>query len=127
MREGQKHMHGTEAMGACACRVCPNMVRIVGYIVRKLNAVPQTRKWLAVRLSYGMNGILMPSMHLSNLADYMRCGFGSPRASLMPARPLAWLPAHACGAHCWTNRLLQAMALWKAWRDAHALHHLPCP
>ena len=60
------------------CRVCPYAIRIMGYIVRKLNAVPSTAAWLAVRLSYGMNGILLPVKNLPSLISYMR------RASRLP-------------------------------------------
>ncbi len=55
----------------CA-RVCPNAVPIMHYIVRKLNAVPATRNWLSVRLSYGMNGILLPTLYLPSLTTYLR-------------------------------------------------------
>ena len=54
------------------CRVCPYAIRVMGYIVRKLNAVPSTAAWLAVRLSYGMNGILIPVKNLPSLIGYMR-------------------------------------------------------
>lgn len=54
-------------------------MRIMGYIVRKLNAVPATRDWLAVRLSYGMNGILLPSARLGDLAAYMKCAAAAGR------------------------------------------------
>ncbi|BDA42972.1 hypothetical protein COCOBI_03-8650 [Coccomyxa sp. Obi] len=53
-------------------RVCPNAVPIMHYIVRKLNAVPATRNWLSVRLSYGMNGILLPTLFLPSLTNYLR-------------------------------------------------------
>ena len=58
---------------AAPCRACPYAIRIMGYIVRKLNAVPSTAAWLAVRLSYGMNGILIPVKNLPSLISYMRC------------------------------------------------------
>ena len=48
----------------------------MSYIVRKLNAVPSMAGWLAVRLSYGMNGILLPMKNLPSLTNYMR--WGSP-------------------------------------------------
>lgn len=54
------------------CRVCPYAIRMMGYIVRKLNAVPSTAPWLAVRLSYGMNGILMPMRNLPSLTSYLK-------------------------------------------------------
>ncbi|KAK9919149.1 hypothetical protein WJX75_009727 [Coccomyxa subellipsoidea] len=53
-------------------RLCPNGVRIIHYLVAKLNAAPETRQWLSVRLSYGMNGILLPNAHLSSLSQYLR-------------------------------------------------------
>ena len=64
-------LSGVRLLGGC--RVCPNAVRIMGYVVQKLNAVRETRQWLAVRLSYGMNGILLPTAHLADLAAYMKC------------------------------------------------------
>ncbi len=54
------------------CRVCPYAIQVMGYIVRKLNAVPSTAQWLAVRLSYGMNGILMPTRYLPSLTEYLK-------------------------------------------------------
>ncbi|EIE24399.1 hypothetical protein COCSUDRAFT_61824 [Coccomyxa subellipsoidea C-169] len=53
-------------------RVCPYTVPTLQYIVRKLNAVPATRNWLSVRLSYGMNGILLPTLYLPSLTNYLR-------------------------------------------------------
>lgn len=55
-------------------RVCPYSLPILHYIVRKLNAVPATRNWLSVRLSYGMNGILLPTLYLPSLTNYLRWG-----------------------------------------------------
>ena len=52
--------------------MCPYAIRVMGYIVRKLNAVPSTAPWLAVRLSYGMNGILMPTRNLPSLTSYLK-------------------------------------------------------
>ena len=63
--------HGSLS-AAAPCRVCPYAIRIMGYIVRKLNAVPSTAEWLAVRLSYCMNGILIPVKNLPSLISYMR-------------------------------------------------------
>lgn len=42
------------------------------YMVRKLNAVPASRNWLSIRLSYGMNGILLPTLYLPSLTKYLR-------------------------------------------------------
>ena len=53
--------------------MCPNALRIIAYAVQKLNAVPMLQPWLALRVSYGMNGILMRSEHLASLNAYMRC------------------------------------------------------
>ena len=54
------------------CRVCPNALRIIAYAVQKLNAVPMLQPWLALRVSYGMNGILLRAEHLASLNAYMR-------------------------------------------------------
>ena len=54
----------------------------MGYVVQKLNAVAETRQWLAVRLSYGMNGILLPTAHLADLAAYMKCAPASAHPAL---------------------------------------------
>jgi len=58
----------------------------MGYIVRRLNAVPSTAPWLAVRLSYGMNGILLPMRNLPSLINYMRWSFFC-QAFLVAHRP----------------------------------------
>ena len=44
----------------------------MSYAVRKLNAQPKLAKWLALRVSYGMNGILLRDEHLPHLAGYLR-------------------------------------------------------
>ena len=53
--------------------MCPNALRIIQYAVQKLNTVPMMQRWLALRVSYGMNGILMRAEHLASLNAYMRC------------------------------------------------------
>jgi hypothetical protein len=52
--------------------VCPNAIKITQYLVRKLNAAPQTSNWLALRVSYGMNGILLRNADLLSLITYLR-------------------------------------------------------
>ena len=42
------------------------------YALRKLNAQPKQSNWLALRVSYGMNGILLRSQDLPLLAGYLR-------------------------------------------------------
>jgi hypothetical protein len=54
------------------CRVCPHALRIVAYVINKLNAIPGAVNWLALRISYGMNGIVLKSQDLSSLAAYLR-------------------------------------------------------
>ena len=54
------------------CRLCPNAMRIMQYMVAKLNAARETEEWLSVRLSYGMNGILLPTVHLHSFAEHLR-------------------------------------------------------
>ena len=53
--------------------MCPNALRIIRYAVQKLNTVPTLQCWLALRVSYGMNGILLRTEHLVSLGAYMRC------------------------------------------------------
>ena len=48
------------------------MMRILEYCVQKLNAVPKLRKWVALRFSYGMNGILVPTSLMPTLIQYTR-------------------------------------------------------
>lgn len=57
------------------------MVQILLYIVAKLNAAPETRDWLSLRISYGMNGILLPNAHLPSLGQYLRQGLGHRNVS----------------------------------------------
>lgn len=54
-------------------RVCPYMLRALSYAVRKLNSVPEYGKWLGLRFSYGMNGILVHNEDLISLTAYLRC------------------------------------------------------
>ena len=53
-------------------RVCPNALHIVHYALRKLAAQPKLSTWLALRISYGMNGILLRDEHLPFLSGYLR-------------------------------------------------------
>ena len=54
------------------CRVCPNMLRIVQYVIDKLNTVDHYKNWLGLRLSYGMNGVLLKNKDLGLLTEYLR-------------------------------------------------------
>ena len=47
-------------------------MRIIRYAVQKLNTVPSLQRWIALRVSYGMNGILLRSEHMTSLSAYMR-------------------------------------------------------
>ncbi len=42
-------------------RVCPYMLRAVQYVVLKANTLPGIQNWLGIRISYGMNGVVLPS------------------------------------------------------------------
>jgi hypothetical protein len=53
-------------------RSCNHFVRATHYIVDKANREHPT--WLAIRVSYGMNGILMRSADLHLLSKYLREG-----------------------------------------------------
>lgn len=47
-------------------------MRLLPYILAKLNAMPSLQRWLGLRISYGMNGILLRSSDLKSFATYMR-------------------------------------------------------
>ena len=47
-------------------------MRLLPYMLAKLNAMPSAQKWLGLRISYGMNGILLRSEDLKSFATYMR-------------------------------------------------------
>ena len=70
------------------CRVCPNAIRIIRYAVQKLNTVPTLQRWLALRVSYGMNGILLRSEHLTSLGAYMRWATWPPPCGQLHAHTL---------------------------------------
>ncbi len=53
-------------------RMCPHTMRLLPYMLAKLNAMPSAQKWLGLRISYGMNGILLRSEDLKSFATYMR-------------------------------------------------------
>lgn len=61
---------------SCKClvrfRMCPHTMRLLPYMLAKLNAMPSAQKWLGLRVSYGMNGILLRSEDLKSFATYMR-------------------------------------------------------
>lgn len=52
--------------------MCPHTIRLLQYILAKLNALPRVLPWLGLRISYGMNGIVLRSADLGSLAMYMR-------------------------------------------------------
>lgn len=52
--------------------VCPHMIRVIHYALAKLRE--QQPDWLALRFSYGMNGIMMKSKDIPNLSRYLRAG-----------------------------------------------------
>eukprot|EP00884_Botryococcus_braunii_P003153 jgi/Botrbrau1/12839/Bobra.0045s0008.1 len=52
-------------------RVCPFAIRIIAYVISKLNAIPGAANWLALRVSYGMNGIVLKTEDLESLSGYM--------------------------------------------------------
>ncbi len=58
--------------------------------MRKLNAVPSTAPWLAVRLSYGMNGILLPMRNLPSLTSYMRWANRPMQTHVGKGKPQLW-------------------------------------
>jgi len=50
--------------------VCPHFLRATHYVIEKANLVKPN--WLGIRVSYGMNGIIMRSSDLRLLASYLR-------------------------------------------------------
>lgn len=81
-------------------RVCPFMLRALHYVLAKAHT--QQPSWLAIRLSYGMNGVLLRSSDLGPLIMHMRAGIarkppdilwqewatGDDRTQELKARPL---------------------------------------
>ena len=59
--------------------MCPHTMRLLQYILAKLNAMPSlpNARWLGLRISYGMNGIVLKSEDLKALAKYMRYAFSN--------------------------------------------------
>lgn len=78
--------------GGSMRRVCPYALRVVAYVINKLNAIPGAANWLALRISYGMNGIILKSADLSSLAAYIRWGSPWSIASQFPR--LYCFPGH---------------------------------
>ena len=52
-------------------RVCPYALRVLHYLIGKLNSA--ATRWSALRVSYGMNGIILRSPDMAALAAYLRC------------------------------------------------------
>ncbi|KAK9816773.1 hypothetical protein WJX72_004931 [[Myrmecia] bisecta] len=52
-------------------RACPHLILTLQYLVRKLNSLP-VEDWLSLRVSYGMNGILLRNEMLPDLVQYLR-------------------------------------------------------
>ncbi len=65
-------LHALHASAWCWFRMCPHTMRLLPYMLAKLNAMPSAQKWLGLRISYGMNGILLRSEDLKSFATYMR-------------------------------------------------------
>lgn len=56
------------------CRVCPYMLRALQYIVRKANTLPTLKNWVGIRISYGMNGVLLRSADVPSFVSVLRKG-----------------------------------------------------
>lgn len=50
--------------------VCPNALRALQYAMAKADSQPETHGWAALRASYGLNGVVVRSTDLPDLADY---------------------------------------------------------
>ena len=51
--------------------MCPFALRAVQYAVAKANALPHLASWLAVRVSYGMNGVVVHNADLGPIAAFL--------------------------------------------------------
>ena len=106
-------------------RVCPHMLRAVQYVLLKANTLPDVQHWLGIRISYGMNGVVMRSEDIPLLITTLRenvtrkppdliwqawaagkhrppvCARGNVRFSCLPAVPAepAGQAVHAGGTH----------------------------
>lgn len=57
--------------------MCPLALRALQTAAVKADAQPESRDWAALRVSYGMNGVLMHSADIPDLVDYLWCGEGT--------------------------------------------------
>jgi hypothetical protein len=60
-----------QSWNVCSHRVCMFAIRIIAYVISKLNSIPGAASWLALRVSYGMNGIVLKNQDLPSLAGYL--------------------------------------------------------
>ena len=57
-----RHLQSTSAKALLVLhRVCAHMLRAVQYVVLKANTLPGIQGWLGIRISYGMNGVILRS------------------------------------------------------------------
>lgn len=54
--------------------VCPFALRALHTAAVKANAQRESKGWVALRVSYGMNGVLMHNADIPDLVDYLWCG-----------------------------------------------------
>lgn len=50
------------------------MLRALQYVLRKANAAPGLERWLGLRVSYGMNGVLLRSADVPSFVAVLRKG-----------------------------------------------------
>ena len=50
------------------------MIPVLQYIVRKANLLPNLTNWLGIRISYGMNGVLLRSADVPSFVSVLRKG-----------------------------------------------------
>ena len=56
------------------CRVCPYMIPALQYILRKANTLPNLKTWRGIRISYGMNGVVLCSADVPTFVSVLRRG-----------------------------------------------------
>ena len=53
-------------------RVCPYMLRAVQYVLLKANTLPDLQQWLGIRVSYGMNGVVLRAADIPQFVTTLR-------------------------------------------------------
>ena len=103
-------------------RVCPYMLRAVQYVVLKANTLPGIQKWLGIRISYGMNGIVLPAEDIPSFVAVLRANVTRKPPDLIwqmwaagKHRPPVRAPWRASRHHVPLRRLVDGPAAPAPW------------